>query len=37
MCGIAQSGRRGVYRYTYDAILNLAGAGSRKRSAASVT
>jgi uncharacterized protein YbjT (DUF2867 family) len=29
MCGAAQSGRRGLYRYSYDAILNLAGADSR--------
>lgn len=37
MCGAAQSGRRGVYRYTYDAIRNLAGVGGRKGSGASVT
>jgi uncharacterized protein YbjT (DUF2867 family) len=37
MCGAAQSGRRGLHRYSYDAILNLAGAGSRARSDASVT
>jgi uncharacterized protein YbjT (DUF2867 family) len=37
MYGAAQSGRRGVYRYTYDAILNLAGDAGRRRSDASVT
>jgi uncharacterized protein YbjT (DUF2867 family) len=29
MCGAARSGRRGVYRYTYDAIRNLAGSSAR--------
>lgn len=29
MCGAAQSGRRGVYRYTYDGIVSLAGAMAR--------
>jgi uncharacterized protein YbjT (DUF2867 family) len=29
MCGAARSGRRGVYRYTYDGIRNLAGASAR--------
>jgi uncharacterized protein YbjT (DUF2867 family) len=29
MCGAARSGRRGVYRYTYDGIRNLADAGAR--------
>jgi uncharacterized protein YbjT (DUF2867 family) len=37
MCGAVQSGRRGVYRYTYDAIVGLAEAASRGRSDASVT
>jgi uncharacterized protein YbjT (DUF2867 family) len=37
MCATAQSGRRGVYRYTYDGIVSLAGTGSRRRSDASVT
>jgi uncharacterized protein YbjT (DUF2867 family) len=30
MCGAAASGRRGVYRYGYDAIVSLAGAKPRK-------
>jgi uncharacterized protein YbjT (DUF2867 family) len=29
MCGAARSGRRGVYRYTHDGILSLAGASAR--------
>ncbi|MFI4866882.1 MAG: NAD(P)H-binding protein [Steroidobacterales bacterium] len=29
MCGAARSGRRGVYRYTYEGIRNLAGASAR--------
>jgi uncharacterized protein YbjT (DUF2867 family) len=29
MCGVARSGRRGVYRYTYDGILGLAAANAR--------
>lgn len=29
MCGVARSGRRGVYRYTHDAILGLAAANAR--------
>jgi uncharacterized protein YbjT (DUF2867 family) len=29
MCGAARSGRRGVYRYTYDGIRNLAAASTR--------
>jgi uncharacterized protein YbjT (DUF2867 family) len=29
MCGVARNGRRGVYRYTYDAIRNLAAASAR--------
>jgi uncharacterized protein YbjT (DUF2867 family) len=37
MCATAQSGRRGVYRYTHDGIVGFAGAGSRQRSDASVT
>ena len=31
MCGAAQSGRRGVYRYTHDGIRNLAGVGGRRQ------
>ncbi len=30
MCGAATSGRRGVYRYTYDAIVSMAGSNSRR-------
>jgi uncharacterized protein YbjT (DUF2867 family) len=30
MCGAAASGRRGVYRYGYDAIVSLAGSNSRR-------
>jgi uncharacterized protein YbjT (DUF2867 family) len=30
MCGVAASGRRGVYRYAHDAIVSAAGAKSRK-------
>jgi uncharacterized protein YbjT (DUF2867 family) len=30
MCGAAGSGRRGLYRYTYDGIRNLAGSSSRR-------
>jgi uncharacterized protein YbjT (DUF2867 family) len=30
MCGVAASGRRGVYRYTYDGIVGLAGSISRR-------
>jgi uncharacterized protein YbjT (DUF2867 family) len=30
MCGAAASGRRGVYRYTHDAIVSMAGANSRR-------
>jgi uncharacterized protein YbjT (DUF2867 family) len=30
MCGAAASGRRGVYRYTYDGIVSLAGNSSRR-------
>lgn len=30
MCGAAASGRRGVYRYTYDAIVSMAGSNSRR-------
>jgi uncharacterized protein YbjT (DUF2867 family) len=29
MCGVAASSRRGVYRYTHDAIVRLAAAGAR--------
>jgi uncharacterized protein YbjT (DUF2867 family) len=29
MCAAARSGRRGIYRYTYDGIRNLAGASAR--------
>jgi uncharacterized protein YbjT (DUF2867 family) len=31
MCGAAQSGRRGVYRYTHDGIRHLAGVGGRRQ------
>jgi len=37
MCGAAGSGRRGVYRYTYDGIRSLAGLSARRRTDASVT
>src|ERR1700681_4298557 len=37
MCGAASSGRRGVYRYTYDGIRSLAGVSARRRTDASVT
>jgi len=37
MCGAAGSGRRGVYRYTYDGIRSLAGVSARRRTDASVT
>jgi uncharacterized protein YbjT (DUF2867 family) len=30
MCGAAASGRRGVYRYGYDAIVSVAGSNSRR-------
>jgi uncharacterized protein YbjT (DUF2867 family) len=30
MCGVTASGRRGVYRYTHDGIVSLAGNSSRK-------
>jgi uncharacterized protein YbjT (DUF2867 family) len=30
MCGVAASGRRGVYRYTHDGIVSLAGNSSRR-------
>jgi uncharacterized protein YbjT (DUF2867 family) len=30
MCGAAASGRRGVYRYGYEAMVSLAGANSRR-------
>ncbi len=30
MCGAAASGRRGVYRYTYDGIVTMAGNSSRR-------
>jgi uncharacterized protein YbjT (DUF2867 family) len=37
MCGAALRGRRGIYRYTYDGIRELADTATRKRTAASVT
>jgi uncharacterized protein YbjT (DUF2867 family) len=37
MCGAATSGRRGVYRYTYDGMRKLAGGSARRRTDASVT
>ena len=37
MSGAARSRRRGVYRYTYDGIRNLAGVSARRRTDASVT
>jgi len=37
MFGVAQSGRRGVYRYSYDGIVAVAAAGQPRRSDASVT
>jgi uncharacterized protein YbjT (DUF2867 family) len=33
MCGAAHSGRRGVYRYTYDGIVSMAGANARSEPA----
>jgi uncharacterized protein YbjT (DUF2867 family) len=30
MCGAAATGRRGVYRYTHDGIVSLAGNGPRR-------
>jgi uncharacterized protein YbjT (DUF2867 family) len=37
MCGAAASGRRGIYRYSYDGMRSLAAAGARRGSDASVT
>ena len=37
MCGAACSGRRGTYRYTYEAIRSVAGSNSWRRTDASVT
>jgi uncharacterized protein YbjT (DUF2867 family) len=37
MCGVAHSGRRGTYRYTYESIRGFAGSNSGRRTDASVT
>src|ERR1700733_10530485 len=37
MCGVAHSGRRGTYRYTYEGIRGFAGSNSGRRTDASVT